>query len=748
MGTLTTDGLLVSTGHELATDDAERASPGSAVCAIAFGLMWASGLALLALAFATWTATSAWSFPRFLVALVFLVYLPGRFVIQTARLRLAPVELLMLAMVLGMTVGSVIYWFAGILRVPGLFLLWPGGASIVVLYRSRNVWSTLRRSDVFRWDDKSKLDGSHLWLTALILMAWGLLAIVPFYYQDLALLPENGMSIGHSAAFPDVFLHLSLANELSHTVPPQVPFIAGKPLSYHVGVDVLAAMFMTGGGLSAVDLTVRFLPTFHIAVAILAIFCFCRAWLGSGNLAAATTLLVVFGEDFSWLFAWTGNAGCWSADYFKVPTAFSLYSVNPMLPALGLLFSGFFCLQKFFEEGGKIWLLLTAFLLAISLEFKVFTALHVVMTLFLAAIVYAVCRRDLRFFKVFSLTSVLLGPLLLMLRQSNQTGAEQSFIFYPATYVPHFLTVLGLTRYSWAGDVCELLSTGHITASGVTALLLFALPAYLLGCLGPRIVGLPLLGKSLAAPQRMAPLRWFLALFVGLGILISLSFTVAQRNAPPGAQYNNAVWFFVQSKYVAWLFVGEFLVLIGRQRGRAFQAGVLILILGASIPSTIQFFHCFSRAKLEVLEKNELAMLNFLRDHASPGDVVVTREEYAAPDDTTSRPVAPIAALTRCRTLLTDVFAKSFASPEELQRRSRDLQEFWAAWAKGTLRTDLLNGYRVEYLIVNRRPDDDEHAPPGAVAVDEPAAPTVAVEQCFVNAGFLIYKVRRNPMAQ
>ncbi len=626
MGTMTADGLLVSTGRELATDDAERASPGSAFCTIAFGLMLASGLVLLTLAFATWTATSAWSFPRFLLALLFLVYLPGRFVIQTAGMRLAPVEQLTLALVLGMTVGSVVYWLAGILRVPGLFLLWPAGTSIVFLYRSRSDWSNLWRSNWFQRNDRSTLDGSHLWLTALILLAWGLLAIVPFYYQDLSLLREGGMSIGHSAAFPDVFLHLSLANELSHTVPPQVPFIAGKQLSYHVGVDVLAAMFMTGGGLSALDLTVRFLPTFHIAVAILGIFCFCRAWLGSGNLAVATTFLVVFGEDFSWLFAWTGNAGCWSAYYFKVPTTFSLYSVNPMLPALGLLFSGFFCLQKFFKEGDAAWLSLSAFILAISLEFKVFTALHVIMTLFLAALVYAVCRRDLRFFKVFSLMGLLLLPLLLMLRQSNQTGAEQGFIFYAATYIPHFLSALGLTRYAWAGDVCTLLSTGQVTATGVSALLLVALPAYLLGCLGPRILGLPLLGKALAAPQRVAPLRWFLALFVGLGILISMSFTVAQRNAPPGAQYNNAVWFFVQSKYVAWLFVGEFLVLVGRQRGRAFQAGVLILILGASIPSTIQFFRCFSGAKLEVLDKNELAMLNFLREHASPGDVVVTRE--------------------------------------------------------------------------------------------------------------------------
>lgn len=744
---MTADGLLVSTGCELVAADDAKTTRGSSVCALACGLLLLGGLVFLTVAFGTWTATSVWSFPRFLLALLFLIYFPGRFLIQAAGLRLAPLEQLTLAFVLGMTVGGVVYWLAGIWHIPGLFPLWPCGASIAFLHRTRKECRERRRDgSLLKKESGSALDASHVWLIALILLAWGLLALVPFYYRNLALLPENGMSIGKSGAYPDVFLHLSLANELSHSIPPQVPFIAGRQLNYHVGVDVLAAMFMSAGGLNALDLTVRFLPTFHIAVVILAIFCFCRAWLGSGILAVATAFLVIFGEDFSWLLAWTGGAGCWSAHYFKVPTTYSLYSVNPMLPALGLLFSGFFCLQKFFQEGGRIWLLLTAFVPAISLEFKVFAALHVFMTLFLAATVYGVCCRDGRFFKVFSATGLLLLPLLLMLRQATQNGAGQSFIFYPATYIPHLLMVLGLTRYAWAGNVCEFLSTGHVTATGVSALLLIALPAYLVGCLGPRILALPLLGRALRGPRRGAPVRWFLALFVVLGVLVSLCFTFALKNAPLEAQYNNAVWFFVQSKYVAWLFVGEFLVVLGRRRGRAVQIGALALIVGASIPSTIQFFHYVNGFQPGAMDQNERELLTFLGEHASPGDVVATRKEYVATDDSPDRSAAPISSLTRCRTLLSDVFAGSFASPEELQRRSRDLNEFWEGWARGKLRTDLLIGYQVDYLVVNRRPvDGDNESPHWAAAPPQEAAADVALERCFANAGFLVYRVRRNP---
>ena len=280
----------------------------------------------------------------------------------------------------------------------------------------------------------------------------------------------------------------------------------------------------------------------------------------------------------------------------------------------------------------------------------------------------------------------------------------------------------------------------------MAALLLIAVPAFLLGCLGPRILALPFLGRALAAPRRVAPLRWFLALFVVLGVLVSLTFTVAGRSIPPEAQYNNAVWFFVQSKYVAWLFVGEFLVELGRRRGRTVQVGALALIVALSIPSTIQFFCYMNGVKTGVLDQHELAMLTYLREHASPGDVVVTRQEYVASDDSPDLPAAPLPALTSCRTLLSDVFAVSFATPEELQRRSRELKEFWNGWANRKLRTDLLIGYQVEYLVLNRRAGDGEfESPPAPASRLNSAAPDVALERCFANARFLIYRVRRNP---
>jgi len=47
------------------------------------------------------------------------------------------------------------------------------------------------------------------------------------------------------AVYPvsDVLFHIEIANELTHTVPPQAPLFAGHPLSYHYGMDLAVAMF-------------------------------------------------------------------------------------------------------------------------------------------------------------------------------------------------------------------------------------------------------------------------------------------------------------------------------------------------------------------------------------------------------------------------------------------------------------------------------------------------------------------------
>ena len=73
------------------------------------------------------------------------------------------------------------------------------------------------------------------------------LAYLPFYYTNFTWRADGVMRV---CPVPDVLLHIAIANELTHTVPPQAPHVSGHLLSYHYGMDVAVAMFAKAPGLT------------------------------------------------------------------------------------------------------------------------------------------------------------------------------------------------------------------------------------------------------------------------------------------------------------------------------------------------------------------------------------------------------------------------------------------------------------------------------------------------------------------
>ena len=227
--------------------------------------------------------------------------------------------------------------------------------------------------------------------------------------------------------------------------------------------------------------------------------------------------------------------------YFSVPTVFSLFYTNPMLPAVGLLFAGLFCLQRYLRERGGAWLLLSALLLVALMEVKVFTAAHIMCSLGFAAVVYLLLFRNADLFKVAALTAAVAVPLVLSVLLGNKSGANIITTFDPWLYVSHMMEVLGLKNRL----------TGVVAFTGI------ALPIYLVGCLGLRVIGVPAILGAIFRPNRQSGLRFVLAFFVVIGLLIALTC----RIVPTGLEraYNNSAWFLAQSKYVAWIFAVEVL---------------------------------------------------------------------------------------------------------------------------------------------------------------------------------------------
>jgi hypothetical protein len=289
-------------------------------------------------------------FGIFVLAGTLVVFVPGRLLIAGLRLAPARLEAFVLSLAVGMPAACMVYWLCAAVGLRWVYWLWPLVALGVALV-------TWRR---WRFGAASLLarpQADSVWPILLVAVALVPLWISPLYFRNLVRESDGGSSF---YALPDVVLHVALANELAHSVPPQNPVLPGHPANYHYGMDLLAAAF-TPFGLEAADLVVRFVPLLLTSFVVLAVFCAARAVLGSAPGAALVAFLVMFGEDLSFVPGLLlRSRELWAIHFFGMPTTVSLYLLNPMLPAVGLLFVALLCLQRYLSSGRGGWLVCIA----------------------------------------------------------------------------------------------------------------------------------------------------------------------------------------------------------------------------------------------------------------------------------------------------------------------------------------------------------------------------------------------------
>jgi hypothetical protein len=661
----------------------------------------------------------------FFVAVILLAYIPGKLALLLRKRTLSPLEDVTLACVLGLVISGLAYWLIVFAHQARLYVLWPLATGVVFVWLHRGKWKSLYRqsSKLAPRDEETpnrSCDRSHLALVGVVALGFAVLALLPQYYTNLTRRPDGTMRV---RPIPDVFLHIAIANELTHTVPPQSPVFSGYPLTYHYGMDLAVAMFADATCLNTRDLTLRFVPTLFLALSMLSVFCFSRTWLGSGYFAVLVVFLVFFGEDFAFIPGLLqGEKGDWSVRYFSVPTVFSLFYTNPMLPGVGLLFAGLFCLQTYLRERGGVWLLLSAVLFVALMEVKMLTAAQMMCSLGFSAVVYLLLFQNADLFKVAALTAVLAAPLALSVFLGNKIGADFTTAFDPWLYVSQAMEALGMKEWF----------------TGVVAFTSIALPIYLVGCLGLRVISVPAILSALFRPNQKSGLRFVLAFFVVLGLLIALTYRVV----PTGLKhaYNNSAWFLAQSKYVAWIFAVEVLQRLYRHvvaRGMPPRpvAGVIVVsAVALSVPATVQHF-ALERDPYRLYGKRlgkesqsysleTLSVIDFLTKDAQPGDVVLPGDNL----------LAPTLALTKCRVPLGD-FSKYMVPLHDYSQRKTAEKEFWKAWRLGKVQDGFLREVGVRYVAVSKRTEGI------------PAMIPAALSKVFENSEFAVFEVRRKGLS-
>ena len=617
----------------------------------------------------------------YVIGLMAFFFLPGIAILRQLRLRLDGIELALLGLVLGIAASNFVYAAVAWVGAGSLYLAWPILAlAWLVMGRHREPQS--------RSSNRVALAPNIVvWLVALVCVLP--LAMLPQFTSDFVA-QENGTT--QFSRFWDGLLHISVTNELAYTFPPQAPFLAGRPLTYHYGMELVAVVFHRFLGIAAADVCLRLLPSLYLALIPLAVYSFGRRWLGSAPIALITSLLVVLGEDFSYIPGLLlGGSGIWIADYFQVPSIFSLYIVNPLSPAVAFFFSALLCLSRGLEDrrNRNAWLGVTALLFAVMGTFKIFLILHVMAALTVLAVIGL--RRDEGYFlRAFVATSVaciiVVAPMLVT--HSRTTVIEIAPELF-GTLIPSVLERLQLADFPVFRAVRKMFAIEWPSIGGVAATLFLALPLFILGSFGVRSVGIPFMMGALCSWRSAPPIRVYLSSFVILGCVMTLFIRVTPVDYP--TTYNNSVWFFAQSKLVAWLFVGEALRRLFRSRSRRVAvAGTLTLVLLA-IPGTVNFFASFSDPGLiRTAPRDTAEVAEYLAEEAPKGAIVLSQDKKV------SRYLLGTAPI---RVPYLDLFVVSFLSEREILEYQRDFRVFWMQWRAGQFWAPGAAKYGVDYVV-------------------------------------------------
>jgi len=334
-------------------------------------------LGLAAAVFAFWVERQnliPWKVPLFLFGVAIFLYLPGRLTLRVFGWTREEIPTA-LALATGMPVALALFY------ITSPFL--PIHAYTTLALILCVLWL---------WRDRPPLRSPPQLPSLKNLAAWTLIAAFALWalsqstYRGGQRAPDGGLSYAHSRGYlnvkvggSDALFHAAVTGTLARTLSLESnPFLAGEPLSYHYGMDLLAALFTRELGIHPIDLTSRLFPTLFLLTLCALVFRLSQA-LGLSSAWSLLATLLIFGADFGILLYLFPVHPDWPLKYglgtFSEYPATSFFWVNPQLPGLVVLTAAVIVLaSKADDRRGRI---LAGLLLGATVIFKVFLAFHV-----------------------------------------------------------------------------------------------------------------------------------------------------------------------------------------------------------------------------------------------------------------------------------------------------------------------------------------------------------------------------------
>jgi hypothetical protein len=404
--------------------------------------------------------------------------------------------------------------------------------------------------------------------------------------------PDGDFLLDPLVTFDSAF-HVGVTHELVTGYPPQVPGVAGFPLGYHLGADLVRAAALEWSGTSPWDSLTRLDVTLWAFALILGLRGMtARLWPGSAAVALVPWTLLL--TDFSFVFATNPQAHWWT-DLLRGNLLLSLVYANPVIPALALLLGSLVALSRYEETGARGHLAL-AFVQAAAVPFfKVFLGAHLLLGLGVAFVSSRATRR--------------LGLVGLALPCALVTGAlvlGQGGETVEARLAP--LDLVRVTR--------ESLGLAPLEGRRLLAWSAF----WLLSSLGLRTFGvLPALRA--VAGRLAASVLGAVALS---GWPLGLLFRVSAPEVLPGqTPVNDAAYLVEQSGPLLWIFAASALSALSRSSIERVLVAVGIVVL--AVPSTLQYAAKKATTEPDRVPAPMVRAMAALERASARGDVVLQR---------------------------------------------------------------------------------------------------------------------------
>jgi len=396
------------------------------------------------------------------------------------------------------------------------------------------------------------------------------------YTHRLAETPQQTTIYGEYDAF-DLTYYAAIAAELSHTVPPESPFRAGRALVHSYYPHLAMAVVHRFADVPMLDLYFRFAWPLFLVLAGLTCFLWVEQLAGAIAALMASVLLVA-GSNLSYLAAWFFRPSGWDdvlwSTNFLSPGAESLY-FNNWTPALCVVFASLYALDAGLRTRRRGWLIVAAAGIALTLLAKPFATVLLLGALVMTAILpgsSARARRDLLVTAGLALAMAL--PYLVFI-VGGRGDAQVSFglALFPLPQLMFdrleiwdpFLTWLG----AWG------VPEGWQPALGGA----LAFPVFFVGALGPLLVALPGLWRALRYPQPDP--MWRMLAWSVVGAIVA---PVIVASTP----YHETMQIHQFAIYLLPAFVGRALVGLTRPWVRA---GVIVAVFVVSWPSMGHFVY-------------------------------------------------------------------------------------------------------------------------------------------------------------